>query len=340
MPKTPSKNQTKTKVPQVSRPHKRKRWHHSFRRSYHEDYVRDLEVPGLAHHAATTFRLIFKNWRLFLPLLLLTVIFNILLVGLMSQDAYNSFNDAIDNAQSDLAIENIGSFARAGLLLIGTVATGGLSQGMGEAQGVFAALIFFIIWLVTIYLLRHLLAGHKIKLRDGLYNALTPLLSTFVIFLILLIQLIPIMIVIITYSAAVQTDFIATPFYALVYFIFASLLIILSLYLVSNSFLACVAVSAPGLYPMVAIRTSSELIAGRRIRLLIRIIYLVIVLAICWIIVMMPIILIDMWLKNTIDWLANVPIVPFFLLCMTVFSCIYFAAYSYLFYRRMLDYDD
>lgn len=342
MPKTPSKN-TKTNPTTPSKtqtPPTRKRWHRSFRRSYREDYARDLEVPGLAHHAATTFYLIFKNWRLFLPLLLLTVLFNILFVGLMSQDAFNSFNDAIDNAQSDLAIENIGGFARAGLLLIGTVATGGLSQGMGEAQSVFAALIFIIIWLVTIYLLRHLLAGHKIKLRDGLYNALTPLLSTLVVFFVLLVQLIPVMIVVITYSAAVQTDFLATPFYALVYFIFAVLLIILSLYLVSNSFLACVAVSAPGLYPIVAIRTASDLIAGRRIRLLIRLLYLFFVLAICWVVVILPIILIDMWLKSVFDWLASVPVVPFFLLVMTIFSCIYFAAYGYLFYRRMLDYED
>ena len=47
---------------------------------------------------------------------------------------------------------------------------------------------------------------------------------------------------------------------------------------------------------MTAIFTSSELIAGRRIRLIIRLIYLVFVLAFCWIIVMMPVILIDMWL--------------------------------------------
>ena len=91
---------------------------------------------------------------------------------------------------------------------------------------------------------------------------------------------------------------------------------------------------------MTAIFTSSELIAGRRIRLIIRLIYLVFVLAFCWIIVMMPVILIDMWLKSTFGWLASVPVVPFFLLLMSIFTYIYFAAYSYLFYRRMLDYDD
>lgn len=352
MPKPPSKQKatkrpkkapiTSTEKPTPQKPplpaHERR--HRSFRRSYREDYVRELEVPGLLHHAGSTFRLLFKNWKVFLPLLVLIVILNIILVGIMSQETYNTFNEAVDETEQQLSTGNLNHFARAGLLLIGTITTGGLNQGMTESQSIFAGLLFIIVWLVTIYLIRHILANHHPKLRDGLYNALTPLLSTLVIFLILLIQLIPIMIVIITYAVAVQTEFLATPFYALVYFIFAALLVLLSLYLVSNSFLACVAVSAPGLYPLAALRTSSDLIAGRRIRLILRLVYLVFVLAICWIVVMLPIILLDMWLKSIFDWLKDVPIVSFFLLCMTVFSCIYFAAYSYLFYRRMLDYDN
>jgi len=257
----------------------------------------------------------------------------------MSQETFDVFNDAIDDTQSQLVAGKLNSFARAGLLLIGTITTGGLNQSLTETQAVFAFLFFLVIWLVTIYLIRHILAGHHPRLRDGLYNARSPLISTLVVFCLLIVQLIPVMIVIISYPIAVQTEFLATPFYALIYFIFASLMIILSLYLVSNSFLACVAVSAPGLYPLAAIRTASDLIMGRRIRLIIRLIYLIFALAVVWVFIMLPIILLDMWLKSIFDWLANVPIVPFFLLCMTVFSCIYFAAYSYLFYRRMLDYD-
>jgi hypothetical protein len=328
---TPSKN--KEDAP-------RKRWHRSFRRSYREDYVRNLEVPGLLYHAVSTLRLLLKNWKIFLPLLILIVVCNIVFVGIMSQDTYNVFNEAIDETQSQIAVGKLNNFARAGLLLIGTVTTGGLNQSLTETQGVFAFLFFLIIWLVTIYLIRHILAKHHPKLRDGLYNALSPLISTLVVFCLLIVQLIPVMLVAISYPIAIQTEFLSTPFYALIYFIFASLMVILSLYLVSNSFLACVAVSAPGLYPLAAIRTASNLIMGRRIRLIIRLIYLVFVLAILWVFIMLPIILLDMWLKSIFDWLANVPVVPFFLLCMTVFSCIYFAAYSYLFYRRMLEYDD
>ena len=41
----------------------RVRLHKSFRRSYREDYRRDIEVPGIMYHIFATFRIIFKNWK-------------------------------------------------------------------------------------------------------------------------------------------------------------------------------------------------------------------------------------------------------------------------------------
>lgn len=315
--------------------------HKSFKRSYREDYVRKTETPGLLAHAFATFKIIFTNKKLFIPLILLVVVFNIILVGLMSEESYNTFKNAIDDTNEQLAQGQLGNLGKAGLLLIGTVTTGGLSRGMSEVQQVFMTLLAIVTWLVTIYLVRHILAGHKIKLRDGLYNALTPFISTFCVVGIVFLDLIPIFIVIITYSAAIATEFLATPFYALVYFIFALLLILLSCYLLSSSLMALIAVTAPGLYPMTAMNTASDIIAGRRIRFIIRILFLFLILAVCWIVVMLPIILLDSALKTNIDaeWFQGIPLVPFFLSIMTVFSVVYMSTYFYLFYRNLLDMD-
>lgn len=355
MRKTTSKNKEKTAKPGFFANFKLKRaknkdkrafrrdtkvkLHKSFKRSYREDYLRKTELPGLMSHANATFRIIFGKWKLFLPLILLIVICNIILVGLMSEESYNTFKDALDETNENIAQGQLGNLGKAGLLLIGTITTGGLSRGMTEVQQVFMIFLVIVTWLVTIYLTRHILAKHEVKVRDGLYNALTPFISTFCVLGVVFLDLIPIFIVVITYSAAVSTEFLATPFYALVYFIFAMLLILLSAYLLSGSLMAMIAVTAPGLYPMTALNTASDIIAGRRIRFIIRILFLFIVLAICWIIVMMPIILIDSALKANIEWLSSIPIVSFFLLTMTVFSVIYAAIYFYLFYRKLLDMD-
>lgn len=317
----------------------RVRLHKSFHRSYHEDYQRDLEVPGMMYHIFATFKIIFKNWKLFLPLLIIVVVLNSVLVGIMSESTYTQFQDILDQTSMQVAGGDIGNMAKAGLLLISTVTTGGLSGESSEAATVFGVIIFLIIWLVTIFLLRHRLAGHKVKLRDGLYNAMTPLISTFVVFAVAVIQCIPIFLLIIVYSAAVQTDFLATPFYAFLFFVFAALMIILSGYLLSSSLIALVAVSAPGLYPLKALSAASDLMAGRRVKFILRLVAGVLALAIVWVIVMLPLILFDLWMK-TFEWTAGIPFVPICLNVMTCFTAVYVAAYLYLYYRWMLNYDE
>lgn len=316
----------------------RVRLHKSFKRSYREDYQRDLEVPGIMYHIFASFKIVFKNWKLFLPFLIIVVLLNVVLVGIMSESTYTQFQDVLDETSMQVAGGDIGNVAKAGLLLISTVTTGGLSGESSEAATVFGVIIFLIIWLVTIFLLRHRLAGHKVKLRDGLYNAMTPLISTFVVFAIAVIQCIPIFLLIIVYSAAVQTDFLATPFYALIFFIFAALMILLSGYLLSSSLIALVAVSAPGLYPLKALGAASDLMMGRRVKFILRLVALLIALAIMWVIVMLPLIVFDLWMK-TFEWTAGIPFIPICLNIMTCFTAIYITAYLYLYYRWMLNYD-
>ena len=313
--------------------------HKTFRRSYREDYRRETPVPGIMYHIFATFRILFKNWKLFLPFLIIVVILNAVLIGIMDQDDYSQYQEVLDETSAQIAGGDIGNVAKSGLLLISTVTTGGLSGDSSEAAMVFGVLIFLLIWLVTIFLLRHLLAEHKIKLRDGLYNAMTPMISTFIVFFVAVLQCIPIFALVIAYSAAVQTEFLATPFYALVFFIFAALMIVLSGYLLSSSLIALVAVSAPGLYPMKALRTASELMIGRRIKFILRLVALLIMLVIVWVIVMLPLILFDLWMK-TFEWAAEIPFVPICLTTMACFTLIYVTAYLYMYYRWMLNYEE
>ena len=309
--------------------------HRSFRRSYREDYNREIKVPGVLYHILSTLRILGKNWKLFLPLLVIVVFLNIVFVGMMDESNYTKFKEVLDETSLQVAGGDIGNVAKAGLLLVSTITTGGLSNE-NESSSVFGVLIFLIVWLTTIYLLRHRMVGHKMKLRDGLYNAMSPIISTFLIFVTILIQCIPIFALIIAYSAAVQTEFLATPFYALVFFVFAAVMILISAYLLSSSLMAMVAVSAPGLYPMQALRATSDLMMSRRIKFLIRLVALIIALAIMWMVVMLPIIVLDLWLK-TFEWAEGLPLVPIFLLMMTCFTEMYIAAYLYMYYRWMLD---
>lgn len=313
--------------------------HKSFKRSYREDYKREFETPGIFAHLAETFKLIFKNWKMFGLLMLLVIIANVVLVGIMSEDTYTEFQEILDDTSEEIMGGQIGNVAKASLLLVSTITTGGLSTSMSEVQTVFAVILFLIIWLVTIFILRHTMAGHKIKLRDALYNAGSPIISTFIVLFYVFIDCIPIFIFIIAYSTALQTDFLATPFYALLFFIFSALMFLISGYLLSSSLIAMIAVTAPGLYPMKAIHTSRDLMMGRRIKFIIRILALFLTLAIFWAVIMVPIILFDLWMK-TFEWTAGIPFIPIVLQIMTVFTAIFATTYFYIYYRWMLDYEE
>lgn len=311
--------------------------HRSFKRSYREDYVRDLEVPGMMYHILHSFRLIFKNWKVFVPLLIVMVIAAIAFVGLMSEDTYTEIQKVIDKTAEENGA-NIGTFTKSGILLVSTVLTGGLSANANAGAWIFVALIFLIIFLVTIFILRHKMAGNKVGLRDALYNSMTPLLSTFVVLMVAIIQTVPIMVLIVAYSAAIETHFLDTPFYAFLFLAFALLMLLLSGYLLSSSIMALVAVSAPGLYPLEALKNASELMVGRRIRFILRIIALIVTLAVVWAIVMMPLIMFDLFMKQ-FEWTASIPFIPICLVMMTCFSAMYVSVYFYVYYRWMLKFE-
>lgn len=310
--------------------------HKSFRRSYREDYARELNVPGMMQHIVETFKMIFKNWKLFLPLLILSVVMSIVLAGLMSEDTYRQFQNVLDQTSEQTGAGEIGGFAKAGLLLISTVTSGGLSAESSGTTMVFSVLIFLMIWLVSCFFVRQRMAKREIKFRDGIYNAMTPLMATLVLFVLVIIECIPIILLIIAYSAALKTEFLSTPFYALLFFAFAMLMILISSYLLSSTMMAFVAVTAPGMYPLPALSATNELMRGRRIRTVLRMVSLIIALIVIWAVVMLPLILFDLFMKQ-FDWTSYVPFIPFCLVVMTSATEIFVSVYFYLYYRWMLE---
>jgi len=320
-----------------ARKQQRKTPHKPFRRSYREDYVRQDSQPPLFAHAGATLSVLIKNWKIFGTLFLIIVAASIVLLGILSEDTYVRFQTAIDETSSGLETGDISRGMKAGLLLISSFTSGGLSQTMSETQRVLTVFVFLTVWLTVIFILRHLLAGNKLKVRDALYSALSPLVSTLLIFVVIFAQLIPIFLSIVAYSAATATGFLDTPFYAFVFWLLSSALALLSAYLISSSAIALVAVTVPGTRPFAALNLARNLMIGRRLKFLLRLIFLAFLLILGLIAIVFPIIVLDLTLKQANPFFTGWPIVPVALLLFTVFFFIYGTAYIYLYYRRLID---
>ncbi|HCH34212.1 MAG: hypothetical protein UY35_C0005G0048 [Candidatus Saccharibacteria bacterium GW2011_GWC2_48_9] len=316
-----------------------RRPHRSFQLTRRRDYARSMKLPG---YFSFTFEVAGLLWRRKVTFGLLGLVFMLLTTafGLLGSEAvYTQFIDSMDVSAPDGLFEGLaGEAGRAGLLLLTSVTTG-LTGELSEGQQIAAGFFSLYIWLTVVWLLRNIVSGKKVKLRDGLYSAGSPILSTFLLFMVLIIQLVPMAIVIIIAQAGWQSGFIQEGVVSMAAGLGLALVVVASLYWVVSTFFALVIVTLPGMYPFRALAIAGDLVIGRRLRLLYRVIWLLLTVVSTWVVVMIPTIVLDGLLKSRFDQIAWVPIVPAMLLLMTTITVIWCASYIYMLYRKVVDDD-
>jgi hypothetical protein len=318
-----------------------RRPHRTFRLTRRRDYVRSLSLPGYFSFTVSVLKLIWTWKKLFIGIAIIYGLLTVFFVGLASQDTYSQLSETISQTGGGLVNGGGGEIVKAGILLASSIG-GGLSavgSNVGAQQVVITILVLLITWLCTVWLLRSILAGQKPKLRDGLYNSGSPIISTFLVSFVIALQLVPLAIAIIVMSVASSSGLIDSGVLNMIFWIFTILLGVLSVYWLTSTVIALIVVTLPGMYPMKALRTAGDLVVGRRIRILIRILWSLAFSALVWIIIMIPIILFDEWIKKVLPAITDWPIVPVVLLIMTSLTIVWLASYTYLLYRKVVDDD-
>lgn len=270
--------------------------------------------------------LIFRNWKLFLTFFILYLTASAVLLGVVNQSNYNTITSALKSTDPNV-------WART-FALFGAAVTGGLNPTATANGQLLAVILGLVAWLTLVWLLRHIVNGATVKLREGLYGGSAPLISTVLVVAFGLVQCIPLIAVAISYSAAVSTGLLNNGIEAMLYYGAAGLLVLLSLYWLTSTFIALIVVTLPGMYPLAAIRAAGDLVVGRRLRLILRLMWLFALVFVVWLVVLVPIILLDDWLA--IPWL---PLVPVTILGLGTVSLIMASTYIYLLYRKLVDDD-
>ena len=317
----------------------KRRPHRSFRRTRRRDYKRSLKLPGYWSLTVQILTIIKKNKRLFIGLALLYGLLTVLLSSMMSQDTYDELKELIDSANEDGAY---GALTVNVSLFWGvfTSQLSGASFGeVGSSQQIFGVLFGIYTWLTVIWLLRSIMSGKKPRLRDGLYGSGGPVLSMVALALILLVQMIPAAIALIAYAAADASGLLDQTAILMLFGGGAILLGVLSLYWMTSTVIAMVVATLPGMYPMQAIKIAGDLAIGRRVRILLRLLWSVVLLFIFWLVILLPVILLDGALKSAIPDLSWLPLVPITAIILMAWSVVFEAAYVYVFYRRIIDDD-
>lgn len=259
----------------------------------------------------------------------------IIFLGIItSQSTYDSIGKLVSESLGKIFDGGVGQLLNAGMLTFSSLAID--TTSLRAEQGVMLALLVLMTWLTAVWLLREILLGLKPKLRDGLYNATAPLISTSVVLLILLIQLSPVGIMALAYSALVSVHILTEGFGMMLFGLLAASVLTLVLYWVTSTIIALVVVALPGMYPLRAIQAASDLVVGRRLRIMLRIVWAFVYSSVIWCVVMVSLVLLERGLSSKLKWVESVPIVPFAGAFMMALLFVWLAAYIYLLYRKVV----
>lgn len=310
--------------------------HRTLQLTRRRDYVRPLNLPGYISFTHEVNKTVWTHKKIFGLLVLVLVVMQGVLVGVSSQETYGILSDSLQESGQELTSGDWSAVDQAAVTLL-SIASLGNPLDSGEAQQIFAVFIFTLTWLVTVWLLRNLMAGHRVTLRDGLYNAGSPIVASIVILMYMVIQLLPVGIAALGYIAASQSGLLEGGAVSMMFWIAASLLAVLSAFWLTSSLFALILVTLPGMYPYRAIRTAGDLVLGRRMRILFRWLWMVLCLAVLGAALLMVVVLLDLGLKTLIPATSSWPVVPFAILILSVISTVWSSTYVYLLYRKVVD---
>lgn len=288
-------------------------------------------LPGFVRFSKDVFLTLRENRAVFLRLIALAAGISILLTGLTSYTYYTSLTQATDEVAGQLPQGGFRAAVEGGALTI-SVISGAASSMLTEAQQIFTGIFYLLLWLVTVWLLRHLLSGGTVKLRDGLYNAATPLVSTCLVVLAGIVQLLPFALVVALVAAISSTGAVSGLLWIVLGAVIIMLFAALTLYWLAGTVFAGVIVTLPGTYPWAALRSARQVIAGYRRQVVLRLLWLGFVTSVSMFVTVMPIVLLDILtgyrLSGLVVMLAQFAGVALF---------VYGGAYVYLLYRGVID---
>lgn len=322
-------------IAQSNRQFLARRPHRSFRLTRRRDYIRSLSVEGYILFTLYVNRTIRQHWRMFGAMVVIYGFIMVVLGAITGQDTYNAIDALLRDSTNDLFGKGIGQIGQAGVVALSAFASS--SGSLTPDQRVYLIISLMFAWLATVWLLREILLGRKPNLRDGLYNSGAPVLAMVGVILVLIVQLLPIGLVALAYAALSSFGAINGGFGSLLFWLIATVIATIVLYWVTSTVIALVVVTLPGMYPLRAIRLAGDLVVGRRLRIMLRLLWGLALILVTWAVILIIAILIDNWIGLLWSGVTAVPIVPYIGALLTAFGVVWYAAYVYLFYRKIVD---
>lgn len=304
--------------------------HKSFQRTRRRDLPKKPKVEGYIAFPAYVMRTIWQRKWLYIRLILVFIVLSALTLGTAQMANMGSVNEIIS-----IADEEMGSVLDPAMKAFTVVASslgGALNANITEMQSLALFALVFFMCITVVWLVRQQLAGNKVNVRDGLYSSGAPIVSLYALVAIGILQLIPVAIAALVYSAAVSGGILTGGIDTMLFSFALFFAVVLTLYFMTTTLFAMFISTIPGTYPLKAYQTARQIVSGQRARLLFRLIWMAVIIVFVWFLFLVPVVIIVSSFNG-----QDTIIIPIAVQLVTGFSLVYGSAYAYLLYRRMID---
>ncbi len=300
--------------------------HRSFYLTTHAQAVRQINISGYGRFVTEVWRMVRDNWLIYLKITLLMTLAIIAVVGVS-----NAHSNYVDTREAMEKVDLHPFLKQAGLVTQAIITSLTVTDANRQAA---TFIIVAVAWLSLIFIARRVYSGNQLRLRDAIYSAGTPLVPMIVLLIAVLVQLLPLALVFISYSAITGAGYInqGVAIENMAAWCVILAVLVLTIYWMVTSLLTLVSVTIPGLYPMRAYYETSIQVAGRRVKILLRILMMFLPLLVLWALVLIPTVLLDSILKP-----KTFPVVQLVVSLLAAISCTWVSTYMYVLYRRILD---
>jgi hypothetical protein len=265
-----------------------------------------------------SYKILFKNWKLFGGILLIYLVLNIILIGGLNGGDLQNMKNSVSDLFTGSAGKISGGFALFAVLLTSA------NSGNGGDGSTYQALLLFVVCLATVWALRQRHADHKIRIRDAFYQGMYPLIPVLLVLIAICLQLIPFLIGSLLYNLLVSGGIAAFTVEKLIAGTIFFLLGVLSLYMLLSSIWALYIVTLPDMTPMKALRSARELVRYRRLKVLRKVAFLPFALIILLAIVIVPLIIV------------SAPVAAWAFFVLSAAAVLFVLSYLYSLYRELI----
>ncbi|RWZ82039.1 MAG: hypothetical protein EOT04_00175 [Candidatus Chaera renei] len=231
---------------------------------------------------------------------------------------------------SNLSDTGLGAGQNPAALAAGTLG-GIVNPPLSDLQQFAGSLLTLIFVLSLVWAARYASAGKNPTVRQALYNSPRPLIAVLLIILVMTLQSLPGLLgaLILSYTLGQPGGLSGAE--AMMFALAAGLMVVLTVYWLLQSFMALVIVTLPNTYPVAALRLAKQLVMGRRLMLLRRLLVAALWFAVAWTAAAVPLALLGAKLNGPIALT-----VPALLGALDGLGLVLSTIYFYKLYRQLL----